>query len=132
MSRSGLSDALLVYDGDCAFCALWVNRLQSRLPVFPDVAPSQTLQLDTLGLTPADVRDYAWLITPERQRAGAAAFSGLLRGQPSWGWRLIGHLLDTWPISVIADLGYRVVARFRHRLPGSTAACEIPRDGSPS
>ncbi len=125
-----LDRSLLVYDGDCAFCTLWVTKLSATLPAFAQVATSQAANLDELGLSDEDVRDYAWLITPTRHRAGAAAFSGLLRGQPTWGWRFLGHLLDTWPISILADIGYRLVARFRHRLPGSTASCEIPRDGT--
>jgi len=129
MARA-LESALLVYDGDCAFCTLWVTRLSATLSSFPQTTTSQAADLEALGLSDDDVRDYAWLITPTKQRAGAAAFSGLLRGQPQWGWRFLGHLLDTWPVSVLADLGYRFVARFRHRLPGSTASCEIPRDGT--
>ena len=128
MGTTGLSQSLLVYDGDCAFCTLWVTRLSARLPDFPRVTTSQAADLDELGLSDEDVRDYAWLLTPTRHLAGAAAFAGLLKGQRRWGWRFMGHLLDTWPLSVLADLGYRLVARFRHRLPGSTASCEIPRD----
>ncbi len=123
-----MSRGLLVYDGDCAFCTLWVGRLQRWLPRFPDVITSQAADLDALGLSEEDVRDYVWLVTPTKQRAGAAAFSGLLKGQPHFGWAFLGHLLDTWPLSVLADLGYRVIAKHRHRLPGSTASCEIPRE----
>jgi predicted DCC family thiol-disulfide oxidoreductase YuxK len=130
MTTRGLSKALLVYDGDCAFCALWVGRLQRTLTVFPRVTASADADTEELGLSDSDIRDYVWLVTPTRHMAGAAAFSGLLRGQRQWGWRFVGHLLDTWPVSVLADIGYRLVARFRHRLPGSTPSCEIPRNGS--
>jgi predicted DCC family thiol-disulfide oxidoreductase YuxK len=38
----------------------------------------------------------------------------------AWGMRLPGlRQLSAW--------GYRMVARNRHRLPGGTPACEMPR-----
>jgi predicted DCC family thiol-disulfide oxidoreductase YuxK len=123
-----VSNAVLIYDGDCAFCTLWVTRLRRWLPRFPDITTSQTADLEAYGLSADDVRDYVWLVTPTTQRAGAAAFSGLLRGQRHRGWAFLGHLLDTWPVSVLADLGYKVIAKNRHRLPGATAHCEIPRE----
>ncbi|MEX2441533.1 MAG: DCC1-like thiol-disulfide oxidoreductase family protein [Pontimonas sp.] len=130
MARQRLAGTVLVYDGDCAFCALWVGRLERALPAFPHAMTSAEVDTDDLGLDDADLRDYVWLITPTHHMAGAAAFSGLLRGQKQWSLRFLGHLLNTWPLSLLADIGYRLIARFRHRLPGSSPSCEIPRNGS--
>ena len=131
MSKSALSKpstgALLIFDGDCAFCTTWVNRLEAILPSFPTATPWQWLDLDELGLTSHDVTSYAWLVTPRHQFAGHLAFSALLRLQSGFGWRFLGHLITTPPVSWIAALAYRFIAANRHRLPGGTPACALPR-----
>ena len=96
---------LLVFDGDCAFCTTWVQRLERMLPVFPEAHPWQWLDLDAIGLS-------------------------LLRIQRPFGLRFLGHLLVTPPFSWAAAVGYAVVARFRHRLPGGTHACALPRSAA--
>ena len=131
VSESALSKpstaVLLVFDGDCAFCTTWVNRLEAILPVFPHASPWQWLDLDQYGLTTDDVHDYAWVITPHRQFAGHLAFSALLRMQPTAVLRFAGHILATPPFSWVAALGYKFISANRHRLPGGTPACALPR-----
>lgn len=125
MPRSSALDShVLIYDGDCAFCTLWVNRLRDWLPVFPEARTSQSIQIDTYGLSQDDVEKYAWYITPRHHYAGHLAASALLRVQPRYGLRLLGGLLATWPISWIAAGVYAFVARFRHKLPGGTPTCD--------
>lgn len=119
-----LADTVIIYDGDCAFCETWVGRMKRALPVTPKTVASNTIDLDSLGLTEKDVTDYAWLITPTRHIAGGDILAELLVHQPRFGLRLAGHLLKLWPASAIANAVYRVVAKNRHRLPGSTPACE--------
>ncbi len=123
---------LLVFDGDCAFCTTWVHRLEAVLPYFPKASPSQWLDLDHYGLSLADVTEYAWLITPRHHYAGHLAFAALLRLQPGIGWRFLGNLMRTAPFSWVAAAGYQFIARNRHRLPGGTPACALPRPSESS
>lgn len=118
---------LLVFDGDCAFCTTWTNRLRDALPVFPDAQPWQWLDLDALGLSHDDVTNYAWVLAGGRRFRGHLAFSALLRMQPRISLRFAGWLLATPPVSWAAAVGYHLIARFRHRLPGGTPACALPR-----
>lgn len=131
MIRAGLSrpssGALLVFDGDCGFCTTTVDRLERLLPLFPPTSPWQWLDLDEYGLSRDDVAQYAWVVTSGHQYAGHLAFSALLRMQPTIGWRFLGHLVATPPFSWVAAVGYHVIARYRHRLPGGTPACALPR-----
>ena len=119
--------ALLVFDGDCAFCTTWVNRLEAALPVFPRTTPWQWIELDQYALGRDDVDRYAWVITPGHHYAGHLALSALLRMQPVASLRFLGHLLATPPFSLVAALAYRFVAANRSRLPGGTPACAMPR-----
>jgi predicted DCC family thiol-disulfide oxidoreductase YuxK len=118
---------LLVFDGDCAFCTTWVNRGKSILPVFPASEPWQWLELDDYGLTRHDVTHYVWYLAGERRFRGHAAVAAVLRTQPTFGWRFLGNLLVTPPFSWAAAVGYAFIARFRHRLPGGTPVCAMPR-----
>jgi predicted DCC family thiol-disulfide oxidoreductase YuxK len=118
---------LLVYDGDCAFCSTWVQRLERWLGRFPEAQPWQWLDLDELGLSSADVTHYVWLLVGDRRFRGHEAFAALLRMQRSQALRFVGQLLVTPPFSWAAALGYSLIARFRHRLPGGTPACALPR-----
>ena len=118
---------LLIFDGDCAFCTSAVNRLEGILPVFPPKSPWQWLELDDYGLTRDDVTQYAWVVTASHQYAGHLAGSALLRMQPSIGWRFLGHLIATPPVSWVAAAVYHWVAANRHRLPGGTPACAMPK-----
>ena len=130
MAKTGLSESskspLLVFDGDCAFCTSAVQWAERVLPVFPRTSPWQWLELDDYGLSQADVTEYAWVVTSRHQYAGHLAASALLRMQPSFGWRFLGHLLATPPLSWVASVAYRCVANNRHRLPGGTPACAMP------
>jgi predicted DCC family thiol-disulfide oxidoreductase YuxK len=114
----------LIYDGDCAFCTLWVNRLRGWLPAFPPTQTSQSAPLEALGLSVDDVENYAWYITPTHQYAGHLAGSALLRAQPRVGLRILGALIALPPLSWVAGVVYWLVARFRHRLPGGTPSCD--------
>lgn len=114
----------LIYDGDCAFCTLWVNRLEQWLPVFPKKLTSQSISLDDYALTGDDVARYAWYITPTHHYAGHLAASALFRAQPRWGLRFLGWLLATPPLSFAAAGVYALVARFRGKLPGGTPTCD--------
>lgn len=121
------SQPLLVFDGDCAFCTTWVRRLEKMLDRFPEAQPWQWLDLDQLALSTDDVTHYVWLLAGDRRFRGHAAFAALLQMQPQYGIRVIGRMLVTPPFSWAAALGYALIARFRHRLPGGTAACAMPR-----
>ncbi len=119
---------LLVFDGDCAFCTTWVRRLERLLTRFPDAQPHQWIDFAALGLSRHDVTHYVWLLTEDGRRfCGHEAVAALFRAQPGLHWRFLGHLLVTPPFSWAAAVAYAFVARFRHRLPGGTPQCAMPR-----
>lgn len=119
---------VLVYDGDCGFCtasAAWIAR---RWPAGngPEAVPWQRLPpavAARAGLTRGDLERAAWWIEgaarpEEGPRAVAAALVAARRP-----WPMVGHALSAPPLSWLAPSGYRIVARYRHRLPGGTPAC---------
>lgn len=109
---------------------MWIDRLAETLPRFPRAVPWQWIELDDYALTLEDVEQYAWVVSPRHHYGGHLAFSALLRMQPSFGLRFAGNLIATPPFSWAAALGYLVVSKNRHRLPGGTAACAAPSPGA--
>lgn len=116
--RNIVAVTVFLYDGDCAFCAATVETLRRRLPRFPTALPHQEADLHGFGLTEREAADTVWLVGDGVRVAGVHAYEVLLRNQPGFGWRLAGRLLGMPPISWVAALLYRGLARIRHLLPG--------------
>jgi predicted DCC family thiol-disulfide oxidoreductase YuxK len=122
-SRSPARPPLLIFDGDCAFCTTSVGWLGRFLPAMPASAPYQWTDLASYALTTADARSRVWLVSDGHQYGGAAAVAAVLRYQPAPALRALGWLGTVPPWSWAASAGYRLVAGYRHRLPGGTPAC---------
>ena len=119
---------ILEFDGDCGFCTKSARWIERRLPASSGVtvAPWQQLDLDALRLTRQDVTDAAWFIEPDgTRRRGHLAIAAALRAIGG-AWAVVGRVL-TWPVvSQVGAVVYRLVSRYRYRLPGSTPACKVP------
>lgn len=118
--------ATLIFDGDCGFCTTAVLWLQRSLPRVPATAPFQWTDLAQFALTEEQARSRVWFVTGDHRYGGAAAVAAVLRGQPHPGLKMLGWLATAPPWSWAAEAGYRLVARYRYRLPGGTPACRMP------
>ena len=98
--------------------------------------PWQELDLEAHGLTYEAVTSAVqWLsprTTPDTQVPSGAAAVGRLLLRSRWPFRPIGALMLIPPFSWLAAAGYRLVARNRYRLPGSTPACAVPAQAAAS
>lgn len=117
------TDALLIYDGDCAFCKQSLKWALAKLPEFSRYVAYQKVDFRQFGLELEDVQSQVWLIEGGRNLGGHRAVSWLFRQQKPLGWRSLGLLIDVF--SPISALVYKWVANNRHRLPGGTAECVI-------
>jgi predicted DCC family thiol-disulfide oxidoreductase YuxK len=123
--------AALVYDGACDFCRREAQRL-ARLAAgalelhsvhdpgvlerFPEIGPEEAR------------RELKFVGADRRVVGGVGAVAAALALSPAWGW--VAALLRAPGLRTVADLGYRIIARNRYRLPG--AACgdgTCPRHG---
>lgn len=125
MTRSNA--ALLVYDGDCAFCQRSIDVATRVLPEPFRAEPYQFLPLEDLGLTADQASTAVWWVQPSRPaRSGHEAVAGLVQAQHRWWWTALGWMIEHPPVSALAARAYAVIARNRHRLPGGTAQCRVP------
>jgi predicted DCC family thiol-disulfide oxidoreductase YuxK len=124
--------AVLVFDGDCGFCttaATWAARRfrhGERAQAWQLLGPQV---LTSMGLSLEDVAQAAWWVDAKGTRArGHRAIGKALQAGGGWG-RVVGWFVLTPPMSVLAAGVYRLVVRWRYRLPGGTPACRIPGRG---
>ena len=122
---------MLIFDGDCGFCTWAAGWTRRRLSPEAAVEPWQWVaDLQAYGLTCDDVSAAVYWIDPDgtvhRAHDAVAASLRAMGG----GWRFLGTVLRVPPIRWLAAAGYWVLARNRHRLPGSTPACRLPKKGS--
>jgi predicted DCC family thiol-disulfide oxidoreductase YuxK len=119
----------LVFDGDCGFCTTSANWIEARWPkgCGASIVASQSLSADDLagwGLRTEDVQRAAWWIDERGPHEGAGAVAHALMAANGF-WGFVGRSLIVPPLAWVARSGYRLVARYRYRLPGSTPACKV-------
>lgn len=126
MTATALVDRVLLYDGDCGFCTVSATWLARDGRAAFRAEPWQALSsLEDAGLTSQMVEKAAFWLDGGRVAAeGADAIAAALmaRNGPA---ALLGHLVSAPGIRVLARVGYRVVAKNRHRMPGATASCRV-------
>lgn len=116
---------LLIFDGDCAFCTTSARAWQRWLKL-PYVEPWQFLELDELGVTEEQCLQAVQWVDDVGQVTAAerAVIAALLHRGGAWG--LLGRVMNLPGVRQLAGLIYRIVAKYRHKLPGGTPACKLP------
>jgi predicted DCC family thiol-disulfide oxidoreductase YuxK len=126
--------AICIYDGDCGFCGRCVAWASRRSDV--RFEPFQRTDLAAYGITEDAAAAAVHCVgadgPPQAGGApsvtrGAAAVAAVLR-ECRGGWPILGTVMRLPLIRNIAELGYRLVARNRHRLPGPAACAIEPPD----
>lgn len=119
---------VLIFDGDCGFCTSTANFIATRSSVAIEAHPWQFIDVGLYGLTQQQVAAKVYFVVRGKAFAGHEAFAQILLAQRNWLLKSVGFVLMHPPLSWIARPGYTLVARFRHKLPGGTPACEMKRD----
>lgn len=122
---SSTADGLLIYDGDCGFCTATAGWIERRLPDGAQVSPWQALNISQFDLTEDDVSTAAYWVDPAGRvyRGEEGIAQSLLAAGGVWG--LVGRLMTKPPFRQLASVSYPIIARNRHRLPGSTNSCRL-------
>jgi predicted DCC family thiol-disulfide oxidoreductase YuxK len=121
---------VFLFDGDCGFCTRCAAFLHRRVPTPVRIAAWQAVDLQPLGITAAQCCQAVQYVAHGHVTAGPVAIADLLRtavGPRGLPWRLAGAVLARRPVVTLAWPVYAWVARHRHRFPGGSATCEIPR-----
>ncbi|MDE3720903.1 DUF393 domain-containing protein [Nocardiopsis sp. N85] len=115
-----------LYDDDCGFCKRAVAFARDRLRSRTEFVAWQDFDLDSVGLTPEQTDEAAWVVYPDgrRFRGGDAVAEVLLHARPLV--RPVGRLMRLPLLRAINRRAYHWVAANRYRLPGGSASCALP------
>jgi predicted DCC family thiol-disulfide oxidoreductase YuxK len=117
---------MLIFDGDCGFCTSSARWIEKRLPTGVEVIAWQFIDdLDALGLTVAEVSEKAWWIDGEGLRHGGHLAIGEALAAAGGVWGVVGRGMLLPPFRWLAAPVYRLISRYRHRMPGGTPACRL-------
>lgn len=120
---------LLIYDGDCGFCTSTAAWMQARFVDGIRVESWQSVEMADFGLTDQNGQESSWWIDDEGSAVGGAQGIGwaLRSTKPAWA-QLAGRFITFAPVRPVSKLAYKVIVRYRHKLPGSTDACRMHYD----
>lgn len=117
---------VLIFDGECRFCIAQVERMK-RLAGRSDEKTLQALPLqtpgliDALGITHDQAMAAMHLVTTSgRVYRGLEGAVQALRHRPILGKLVMLYYVPG--IKQLADLGYRIVARYRYAIMGRAVA----------
>ncbi len=117
---------LLIFDGDCGFCTSSAHWIERRWPHERAVTIAwQRLSTDRLremGLSERDVTTQAWWVDHNETRGGERAVGAALE-MAGGAWRPFGRFIGAPSMRWLFGPSYRLIARYRYRLPGATTSC---------
>ena len=123
-----MEGALLIFDGDCGFCTASANWIERHWTRPARAVPWQRLGsegLVRLGLTERQVSEQVYWVDARGRSSGGAEAVGHALAESGHGWRIAGRLLLLPPVLWAARPCYRLVSRYRYKLPGATPACKV-------
>lgn len=123
--RPDADGPILVFDGDCGFCTTSARAAERWLGL-DRVVPWQFLDLAALGLDEERCASAVqWVAVDGSVASAEHAVIAALRYSGGI-WKVLGATLALPGVRRLAGVVYRLVARYRYRLPGGTAACRVP------
>lgn len=123
----GMDHGIVLFDGTCAFCERSVIFIAKRDPGgYFHFGASQTPEAARLLAAHGVARETARSMVLIENGAVHLRSTAALRiaARLAWPWSLARVFLHV-PVP-IRDVVYRVVAAIRHRIAGTSNACEIP------
>jgi predicted DCC family thiol-disulfide oxidoreductase YuxK len=117
--------AIVLFDGDCAYCNGWVRWISKRDKRkrfrFVAIESEEGKALRAQHRVPADLESMVLIRNGGAHVKSSAAWR-IFTELPGWGWA--GALLAVVP-KPLRNWGYDLIARNRHRL-GMKDSCELP------
>jgi predicted DCC family thiol-disulfide oxidoreductase YuxK len=117
--------ATLIFDGDCGFCTTTANFIvrKSKTPIVAH--PWQRIDTLDYGILQQQAQDRVYMYVDGHAYGGHEAFAAVLRLQKNWFMSALAFLIVVPPVCWLSRIAYRLVAKFRHKLPGGTPACKL-------
>ena len=113
MPESQTTLPILVYDGDCAFCRIWIEYFSYLTGDRVAYVSYQGVSENYPELKPDQIKKSVQLFTPEGQTyKGAEAIFRVLKSAPGKAW-LLWFYSNLPGFSFVSEYCYRLIARHR-------------------
>ena len=122
----GQDRQLLIFDGDCAICSTSARLLRKMTKNRIEIEPYQRLDLAALNLSEELTSKAVYYLSGTKRYVAAAAMAQVLIESRTI-WALPGQIIKLPLIRNLAKVVYYKIAANRHRLPGGTPECSMPR-----
>ena len=124
-----MSKPVLIFDGDCGFCTSTATFIVKRSKTPIEAHPWQFIDVTEYGILQQQAQARVYVVDGPHAYGGHEAFAHLLRLQRNWLLSSIAFLMVVPPVCWLSRIGYFLVAKYRHKLPGGTPACKLPSSG---
>jgi predicted DCC family thiol-disulfide oxidoreductase YuxK len=115
----------VIYDGDCAFCSSTARFGKSKIAPKLEFLAYQQIDLGKYGLTAAECEKSLQFVSDNNEIfVGAKAVARILISA-GFPYLILGRIMNLPILNKLAQLGYHLVAKNRHRLPGGTPTCKM-------
>lgn len=118
---------LLIFDGDCGFCTTTSNYILKRSQTQIEISPWQYVDFTNLPVTAKQCADQVYFLVGGVPFGGHEAFAMILKSQKNIFLKTVGSILMLKALRWITKPAYRLTAKYRHKLPGGTPACKLPK-----
>lgn len=116
---------LVLFDGDCGFCASSVAVMRGRwFRARVTATPFQRVDVSVHNLTVDKCGESLHVVDGVHVHTGGDAIARILRNARC-PWPAVGVVLGLPGVRWVTGRVYALVARNRHRLPGGTPSCEL-------
>jgi len=119
-----MTAAIVIYDGDCAFCSSAARFAQAKVAKNLKYQAYQLSDLVSLNLTEAECQRALQMIIDDKKFSAEKAVIELLR-YGNLFYRSLAMILSLPILRLLTRIGYRLIAKYRHRLPGGTPTCRM-------
>src|SRR5262249_17324099 len=103
---------LLIYDGACGFCKIWVRYWQARTGDAVTYTPFQDFVDEYAGIPREELKRSIWLVLPNGERFSVAEAVCLLLALSGHGWMHAAYR-NVPGCSVASEAAYRFIAKHR-------------------
>lgn len=117
---------VFLFDADCGLCQSGTDRIRSQAQPTISIRAYQSVDLDELGVSLADVHEGPVLVRGDGSGViGPRAVAELLRSGRK-PYRLVGRVMLAPGVRQLLAAVGPTMYRNKHRLPGANDACGIP------
>ncbi len=109
------SKPVVVYDGDCGFCKLWIIEWKKHLAEKLHYAPSQLVAPRFPSIKPEEFKNAVQLAFPDNTHYGGAhaVYKILSFSDKKWHRGLLPLYEHFFPFKLLSKIGYHFIALHR-------------------